>query len=358
VGAALTAAIESGVRLGADEGLRLFTDADLLRLGRSARARKIALSGEQVFLNINAHINPTNVCRAKCAFCGFARRADHPEAWLLTPDEVVARAAAAHEQGVREFHLVGGLHPRLPIAHWLESLRLLHETLPDASIKAFTAVEVDFYAERDGRSIEAMLDDLVDVGVTSITGGGAEIFEPSVRRRLASHKIGWERWSRVHRTAHAMGMRTSATMLYGHIEEPADRVDHLLRLRGLQDETGGFDVFVPLRFQPAGRLAHLSGPTAAEALRVFAAARLLLDNFPHIKVFSMMHGLPLSQLALQFGADDLEGTAPEYQITPDPTGETTRDELAAKFAALVREVGWEPVERDTAYAARAASGAC
>ncbi len=346
---ALIARAGAGERLSHDDGVQLYERADLLTLGRLARECKRQVSGERVFLNINCHINPTNVCRATCAYCGFARRQSDPDAYVLEPEEIVTRAKSAHGQGIREFHLVGGLHPNLPFSYYLRSLGLLAQELPDASIKALTAVEVDFYAERDGRSVEAVLDDLAAAGVASITGGGAEIFEPRVRRRLASHKVDWQRWSHVHRVAHGIGMRTSATMLYGHIEAPADRVDHLLRLRELQDETGGFDVFVPLRFQPAGRLSDLPAVTAVEALRTFAVSRLLLDNFPHVKVFSVMHGLPLAQLALEFGADDLEGTVAEYQITPDPDGETPYESMRDRFVALARDGGWQPLLRDTRY---------
>jgi aminodeoxyfutalosine synthase len=347
----LTNKIDRGERLDAADGLALYESVDLLALGAWARAAKIRRSGDAVFINVNCHINPTNICRATCAYCGFARREDDPEAWLLEPEEIARRAAEAHDQGIREFHLVGGLHPRVAFSYYLRSIELIREAAPGASVKALTAVEVDYYAERDGRPIDAVLDDLAGAGVVSITGGGAEIFEPSVRKRLASHKVGWERWSTVHRCAHAIGMRTSATMLFGHIEAAADRVDHVLRLRELQDETGGFDVFVPLRFQPSGRLADLMAPTAAESLRVFAASRLLLDNFDHIKAFTVMNGLSLAQLALEFGADDLEGTIAEYRIVPDPDGETPRAVMVDEYSQLVREGEWTPVERNTRYGA-------
>ncbi len=345
----LRAKIERGERLQHADGLQLYNDVDLLRLGRWARARKTALSGDRVFLNINCHLNLTNICQASCAYCGFARKQSASDAYVMDYDEIVAPARAASDQGVTEFHVVNGLHPRLPFAYYLRALKLLGEEIPQASIKAFTAVEVDFIAERDGRTVEAVLEDLMAAGVKSITGGGAEIFEPTVRRRIAGHKVDWERWSTVHRAAHGMGMRTSATMLYGHIEDPADRVDHVLRLRALQDETGGFDVFVPLNFQPAARLAHIAPATAAEALRVFAASRLLLDNIPHLKVFSVMHGASLSQLALEFGADDVEGTVAEYRVTPDPSGETPKARIREQFLTLIEEGGWQPVERDTRY---------
>lgn len=390
----LAAKIERGERLTREDGLLLYRSTDLLELGEWARERAAAGSGDRVYANVNCHINLTNVCKASCAYCGFSRKQGQPGAYLLSADEIAARAAAAREQGVTEFHLVGGLHPTQPFEYFLDAFRLLASEVPDASIKAFTAVEVDFYAERDGRAVGDVLTDLADAGVVSITGGGAEIFEPSVRRRIVGHNVTWERWSAVHRAAHKLGMRTSATMLYGHIESAADRVDHVLRLRELQDETDGFDVFVPLRFQPQARMADLLAPTGVETLRTFAASRLLFDNVPHVKVFSVMHGPSLSQLALDFGADDIEGTIADYEITEDltgisgeqapvsdseaatsadaqgtadegcfggspaksatlPDGMTAADLIRREFKTLIEETGRTAFERDTRYNERA-----
>ena len=246
-------------------------------MGEWARRSVIARSGENVFTNVNCHINLTNVCKASCAYCGFSRKQGDADAYALTAEEIAGRARAARAQGVTEFHLVGGLHPSLPFDYFLDAFRLLRSEVPDASIKAFTAVEIDFYAERDGRSVAAVLNDLAAAGVAAITGGGAEIFAPHVRRRVVGHNVTWERWAAVHREAHRIGMRTSSTMLYGHIESAADRVDHVLRLRELQDETGGFDVFVPLRFQPQARIGRPAGPGrrrgAARIRRLAPAAR-------------------------------------------------------------------------------------
>jgi aminodeoxyfutalosine synthase len=357
----------AGERLSAADGLALYAEPDLIGLGMRARRRKRELTGEDVFTNVNCHINLTNVCAASCRYCGFATKEGRPDAYLLSEQQVAERARRAASAGVREFHLVGGLHPTLPLERFLGVFRLLHEEVPGANVRAFTAVEVDHYARRDGRSIEAVLEDLIEAGVSAITGGGAEIFAPAVRRPLTGHDVTWERWAAVHRAAHGMGMRTSATMLYGHVESAEDRVDHVLRLRELQDDTGGFDVFVPLRFQPAGRLAHLTAPTATEVLRVFAVSRLLLDNFEHVKTFTPMNGLALSQLAIEFGADDIEGTISDYQITSDPdaaelagacagtasAGEPDDMPLAERyheaFAAAARECGWRPVARESGY---------
>lgn len=339
----------SGRRLSRQEGLELFAEPDLLALGARARERKVAVSGERILTSVNCHINLTNVCAASCRFCGFAGKEGQPGAWVMTEDQVAEQVRVAAAEGVRDFHLVGGLHPTLPLSWFTDIFRLIREEVAGATVKAFTAVEVDHYATRDGRSIEAVLEDLSLAGVSTITGGGAEIFAPEVRRRLTGHNVTFERWAAVHRAAHRIGMRTSATMLYGHIEGAEHRVDHLLRLRELQDETGGFDVFVPLRFQPAGRLADLPAPTAADVLRVFAAARLLLDNFEHVKAFAPMNGLSLAQLATDFGADIIEGTISDYKITDgidageipegdEPLGERYHD----AYASAAREAGWQP----------------
>lgn len=355
------ASVDQGRRLDAADGLALYADPDLLGLGMRARRRKQELTGETVFTNVNCHINLTNICAASCRFCGFATKEGRPGAYVMTPDQIAAQAQAAAAAGANEFHLVGGLHPTLPLSYFLEAFELLRQEVPGATVKAFTAVEVDHYATRDERPVEAVIEDLLCAGVNSLTGGGAEIFAPSVRRRLTGHNVTFERWAAVHRAAHSLDMRTSATMLYGHIERAEHRVDHVLRLRELQDETGGFDVFVPLRFQPAGRMTDLTGPTATEALRVFAVSRLLLDNIPHIKTFTPMNGLGLSQLALEFGADDIEGTISDYRITDDADPSDTA-ELEAdgddrtpgrrhhdSFAAAARECGWQPVARDATY---------
>ncbi len=341
--------LERGERLGFLDGLLLYLAYPLLPLGMLARKKKMALSGERVFFNVNRHLNLTNICRASCAYCGFARRRRDPDAYAMTPEEAVAHACATAPPGLTELHITGGLHPGLRLRYYLEVFRALREALPGVGLKAFTAVEVDYLASREGMSVEAVLERLREEGVISLAGGGAEIFHPRVRRLVVDHEVDWERWSCVHRAAHRMGMKTPATMLYGHIEGVADRVDHVLRLRALQDETGGLEVFIPLRFQPAARLSHIPMASAAEALRVFAVSRLLLDNVPHLKVFWVMHGVSLAQLALGFGADDLDGTVVEYRITKDPSGQTPSQLSREELVELIREAGWQPAERDTHY---------
>ncbi|HEX9766978.1 MAG TPA: radical SAM protein, partial [Nitriliruptorales bacterium] len=263
--------------------------------------------------------------------------------------EAVRLAEQMRDQGLTELHIVNGLHPTLPYEYYPNSIRQLKEALPGVAIKAFTATEIDYFATLTDKTADEILDDLIEAGLESLTGGGAEIFDQEVRDRIVGHDCHWERWSQIHELAHAKGLRTPATMLYGHIEEPRHRVDHVLRLRELQDRTGGFVTFIPLRFHPEGSRIPRPLATGAEAMKVFAVSRLLLDNFERLKCFWVMHGLTLSQLLLEFGVDDLDGSVVEYKITHDPTGATPDTMYRADLLKLVREAGRIPVERDTRY---------
>jgi aminodeoxyfutalosine synthase len=272
-------------------------------------------------------------------------------------EEAVRLAKEMEPAGITELHIVNGLHPTLPWKYYPRVLRELKAALPRVALKAFTATEIHWFEKISGLSADAILDELIEAGLESLTGGGAEIFDWEVRQQIVDHATHWEDWSRIHRLAHAKGLRTPCTMLYGHIEEPRHRVDHVLRLRELQDETGGFTVFIPLRFQhdadgdPRNRLQdHTTMATGAEALKTFAVSRLLFDNIDHVKCFWVMHGLTTGQLALSYGADDLDGSVVEYKITHDADGfgtpnEMTRDDLLE----VIRDAGFTPVERDTRY---------
>ena len=271
--------------------------------------------------------------------------------------EAVAKAKEMEDEQLTELHIVNGLHPTLPWKYYPRSLRELKAALPNVALKAFTATEIHWFERISGLPADEILDELIDAGLESLTGGGAEIFDWEIRQQIVDHETHWEDWSRIHRIAHAKGLRTPCTMLYGHIEEPRHRVDHVLRLRELQDETGGFIVFIPLRFQhdadgdPRNRLQTTTTmATGAEALKTFAVSRLLFDNIDHVKCFWVMHGLTTAQLALSYGADDLDGSVVEYKITHDADGfgtphEMTRDDLLQ----VIRDAGFQPVERDTRY---------
>ncbi|MCS7038222.1 MAG: aminofutalosine synthase MqnE [Anaerolineae bacterium] len=349
----LVAKVEAGERLDFDDGVRLFRSHDLLTIGQMADQVNRRLNGGQyVYFNQNRHINPTNVCAFHCNFCSFARpREDSPGAYTWTPEEIVERIRPDVHPRVTEFHIVGGLHPRLGFDYYENILRALKAAYPWVHLKAFTAVEIDFFAQLTGWDHETVLRRLMAAGLGSMPGGGAEIFHPEVRRRICPEKADADTWLSIHRTAHRLGLHTNATMLYGHIERYEHRVDHLLRLRALQDETGGFQTFIPLRYHPEnnnlGR--QLDWTTAHDTLKTLAVSRILLDNFPHIKAYWIMLTPPIAQLALHFGADDIDGTVVEEKIYHE-AGATTEESLD-KFdlLRLIKAVGKIPVERDTLY---------
>jgi aminodeoxyfutalosine synthase len=340
-----------GSRLSYDDGVALYASDDLAWLGELAHHVRTRKNGNDVFFNVNRHLNLTNVCTASCAYCSFQRKPGQADAYTMRLEEAVRLAKAMEPEGITELHIVNGLHPTLPWKYYPRSLRELKKVLPAVALKAFTATEIHYFEEISGLPADEILDELIDAGLESLTGGGAEIFDWEVRSQIVDHKTHWEDWSRIHRLAHGKGLRTPATMLYGHIEEPRHRVDHVLRLRGLQDETGGFVVFIPLRFHnDNNRLSHLPMATGAEALKTFAVSRLLLDNFDHVKCFWVMHGLTTAQLSLNYGADDLDGSVVEYKITHDADGFGTPDKLTREdLLDLIRDAGFRPVERNTRY---------
>lgn len=349
--------ILAGERLDRSDGLALFECDELAWLGRLAHHRRTQLNGDRVLFNVNRHLNLTNVCAASCAYCSFRRKPGEKDAYTMRIPEAVAKAKAMEAERLTELHIVNGLHPTLPWRYYPKVLSELKAALPGVSLKAFTATEIHWFEKISGRSASDILDELIDAGLESLTGGGAEIFDWEIRQHIVDHATHWEDWSRIHRIAHAKGLRTPATMLYGHVEAPRHRVDHILRLRELQDETGGFVTFIPLRYQhdadgdPRNRLQSktvMASP--AESLKTFAVARLLLDNVEHLKCFWVMHGLSLAQLSLNFGVDDLDGSVVEYKITRDADGYGTpavmsRDDLLA----LIKDAGFIPVERGTRY---------
>ena len=349
--AEVEAKVLAGERLSYDDGVALYGTDDLAWLGGLAREAQRRKTGDTVTFNVNRHLNLTNVCVASCAYCTFERKPGHPEAYTMRVAEAVALAQEMQPEGLTELHIVNGLHPTLPYEYYPRTLAALRDALPGVALKAFTATEVDWFTQLTGRDAGDILDELMDAGLASLTGGGAEIFDEEVRAGIVDHTVHWERWSEIHRLAHGKGLRTPATMLYGHVEEPRHRVDHVLRIRGLQDETGGFVTFIPLRFHPEGSRIPRPIATGAEAMKVFAVSRLLLDNVERLKCFWVMHGLTLSQLLLEFGVDDLDGSVVEYKITHDPTGATPDKLSRADLLRMVREAGRVPVERDTRYRA-------
>lgn len=349
--AELEAKVLAGERLSYDDGVALYATDDMAWLGRLAHTVRTRLTGDRVMFNVNRHLNLTNVCTASCAYCSFQRKPGQKDAYTMRIEEAVRLAEAMAPEGLSELHIVNGLHPTLPWRYYPKVLRELKAVLPDVALKAFTATEIHYFEEISGLPADAVLDELIDAGLESLTGGGAEIFDWEVRRQIVDHKTHWEDWSRIHRLAHGKGLRTPCTMLYGHIEQPRHRVDHVLRLRKLQDETGGFAVFVPLRFHnDNNRLSHLPMATGVEALKTFAVSRLLFDNVQHVKCFWVMHGLTTAQLSLNYGVDDLDGSVVEYKITHDADGFGTPSKMSRDdLLELIRDAGFTPVERNTRY---------
>ena len=295
--------VRSQTRLSAAEGELLFRpEVDLHFVGELADAVRRRAGGKTAYYNLNAHLNPTNVCVYRCPLCAYSCSPDDPRAFVLSEEEILARGQEAAGQGCTELHIVGGLHPEKEFSWYAGILRLLHGAYPRLHLKAWTAVEIACFAEQAGRPVEAILETLMAAGLGSLPGGGAEIFDPAVRRQISPRKPDAEAWLAVHRAAHRLGLRSNATMLYGHVENAAQRIDHLVRLRGLQDETGGFQAFVPLAFHPENTaLAHLPRASALLDLRVAAISRLMLDNFAHVKAYWVSLGVGTAQVALGMG---------------------------------------------------------
>jgi aminodeoxyfutalosine synthase len=340
----------SGERLGFDEGLALYRSPDILAVGWLANYVREKLHGNTTYFNVNRHINPTNVCVAACRLCAFGRRKDVDGAYTMALEQAWQTAASGYSEAVTEFHIVGGLHPDLPLEYFLDLVRGLKERFPQVHIKAFTMVEIAFFARRAKLSIRETLERLRDAGVDSMPGGGAEIFADRVRHIICDHKIDGDEWLDTARTAHQLGLKSNATMLYGHIENEEDRVDHLIRLRSLQDETHGFQTFIPLAFHPDNTvLEHLPRTTGLTDIKQIAVSRLLLDNFPHIKAYWQMMTPKIAQIALRFGADDIDGTVIEEKIYHDAGATTPQGMRRRDLERLITEAGRVPFERDTMY---------
>jgi aminodeoxyfutalosine synthase len=339
----------AGARLSAEDGRALFRTHDLLGLGWLANHVREARHGDAAYFVWNTHINHTNVCVATCDFCAFAAKPGEERGYTMALDEVFASVTALPGQ-VREVHVVGGLHPDLPWSYVLDLVRGIKRIRPDIHVKAFTAVEIFFFHRLYRMPVEQVLVELKEAGLDSMPGGGAEIFASETRSRIIKGKADAAQWLDVMRTAHRLGIPSNATMLYGHVESLEDRVDHLLRLRELQDETGGFVTFIPLAFQPWEAPAmELPETTGFDDLKAIAVARLLLDNVPHIKSYWIMITPRLAQVGLSFGADDIDGTVTEEKIAHDAGASTPQVMSVHDLVRLIREAGRRPVERDTVF---------
>lgn len=337
-------------RLDFEDGLSLYRSTDLLGVGYLANIVRERHHGNKAYYIINQHLNYSNVCINGCKFCAFGKEAGHPLAYEMSQEEILAKIRERLDEPVTEIHIVGGLHPDLPFSYYLDMLRGIKALRPTVHLQAFTAVEIHHLAGIAGLDIAETLTALREAGLGSLPGGGAEVFSPRIRQSLCAKKLSPEGWLEVCQTAHRLGLNTNATMLYGHHETLEERVQHLMRLREAQDETGGFLTFIPLAFHAANtELPDLPETTGFDDLKNLAVARLMLDNFPHIKAFWIMVGPKIAQLALSFGADDIDGTVIEERITHMAGAQTAQGLTRAELHHLIREAGREPVERDTLY---------
>jgi aminodeoxyfutalosine synthase len=347
----IAAKVEAGIRLDLEDGVRLFESPDLLALGWLANRERERRHAARTYFNYNIRIEATNVCVASCLFCAFARlKPGDADAYTMSLEEVWEKLRSRADQPLTEVHVVNGLHPELPFEYYTEMLRGLKRIRPSIHLKCFTAVEIAFFADLYGMTDEQVLSELMAAGLDSLPGGGAEIFAERVRRKICHDKADADRWLSIHRLAHRLGMRSNVTMLYGHIETAAERVDHMLRARALQDETGGFQAFIPLAFHPDNnQMRKLPAPSAADTLRVHAVARLVVDNIPHVKAFWIATGVEVAQAALWFGVDDLDGTVQEERIYHMAGARTPEAMTTDEIRRLIRAAGREAVERDTLY---------
>src|SRR5438477_6511479 len=342
--------VESGVRLSYDDGVTMYRSGDILALGYMANLVRERLHGSLTYFNVNRHINPTDVCVASCRLCAFGKKAKDPKAYTMSLEQVWETAGIGWSEAVTEFHIVGGLHPELTLDWYCQMLRGLKERFPQVHLKAFTMVEVGYLAQRTKISIRETLQRLKDAGVDSLPGGGAEIFFDRVRRVICDHKLTGQDWLGTARTAHQLGFHSNCTLPYGHIEHEEGRVAHLIKLRELQDETGGFVTFIPLAFHPDNTaLSHIPKTTGFLDIKQIAISRLMLDNIPHIKAYWIMMTPAVAQIALRFGADDIDGTAADEQIYHDAGPTTSQWMRRGQLLRLIRKAGREPVERDTRY---------
>jgi len=344
--------VEQNERLSRQDGIRLMESKDLLAIGYMANITRERINGDKTYFIVNRHINHTNICINRCPLCAFGVDKDNINAYTMGMDDIERKSSEVKGTGVTEVHIVGGLHPDLPYSYYTDMLRTVRNYLPEVHIQAFTAVEIDYLSKLSGKSLEAVFEDLIDSGLGSLPGGGAEIFSPRVREKVCEKKISGDRWLEIMEIAHRMGLRTNATMLYGHVETLEERIDHLLSLRQLQDKTGGFQSFIPLAFHPKN--TKLEQPviyrtTGFEDIKLLAVSRLMLDNFNHIKAFWIMIGPKLAQISLSFGVDDIDGTVIEERITHAAGAATSQSLTKEELIKMIKVAGRKPVERDTLY---------
>ena len=341
--------VSAGERLSEEDALALFLSRDIHAVGEMADHANRRVNGDRVYFIVNRHINPTNICVNRCKFCAFSKGREDPLAYTLTMDEILSRAEEARFQKATELHIVGGLHPDLPFDFYLRMLRVLRERFPEMHVQAFTAVEIDYFSQMTRLPLKEVIRQLKDAGLGSLPGGGAEIFAPEIRNRICPEKITGDRWLDIMEAVHNAGLRSNATMLYGHVETLASRVDHMRRLRDLQDRTGGFQSFIPLAFHPKNTEIAKEYTTGLADLLTLAVGRIYLDNFRHVKSFWIMVGPKVAQVSLHFGVNDIDGTVVEERITHAAGATTGQEMTVGELVTLIRQAGRIPVERDTLY---------
>lgn len=341
--------VQARERVSAEDGIRLFLSNDLLLIGEIANLVRQRLHQDNTYYIINRHINYTNICKNRCSFCAYSKDEGDSKAFTLTIDQIMDKAKDCNEKGIKELHIVGGLNPNLPFEYYIEMLEKLHCAFPKVCLQAFTAVEIHHIAQIANLSIEEVLIQLKQAGLTAIPGGGAEIFSERVRNKICPNKINSNIWLQVMEEAHKLGIKSNATMLYGHIETIEEKVEHLLALRDLQDKTNGFMSFIPLAYHPKNTELGGAETCGYQDIKTLAIARILLDNFPHIKAFWIMLGVKLAQVSLSFGVDDLDGTVVEEQITHSAGAQTPQELTAKQLKNLILQTGKIPIQRDTLY---------
>ncbi len=349
---AIVAKCSRGERIDAQEAITLFRSAPLWLLSKLATERKRVVSGDEIYYNRNFHIEPTNICRFKCRFCSYRREAHSAEAWDYSIEEMEQMAHRYASSQMSEVHIVGGVHPRHDLDFYLELIRRIKAIIPQATIKAFTAIELADMIRKAGLTIREGLISLKEAGMGAIPGGGAEIFAEHIRNQICPEKGSCEEWMEVHNEAHALGISTNATILYGHIETLEDRIDHLARLRDQQDRSGGFNAFIPLKYRSShNELSHVGEVSVVEDLRMMAISRLFLDNIPHLKAYWVMYGKSTTEMALAFGADDVDGTIEDSTKIYSMAGaEDQRPTMSIEeIERMAKNAGMRAVERDTHY---------
>ncbi len=346
----ILAKVKKGERLSKEDGVRLYESPDLLAVGYMANMVREEKNGDDTFFIYNQHLNYSNICTNLCKFCAFGKEKGTDKSYEMTVDEAVAKITERIDEPITEVHVVGGIHPDLPFSYYTDMLKGIKKARPAIHIQGFTCVEIDHLAKLNNSSVKETLQVLKEAGLDSIPGGGAEVFSPRIREKTCPDKLSGEGWLEVAKTAHRLGLNTNATMLYGHIETLEERVEHLMALREAQDETGGFLAFIPLAFHPKNtEMSDISRTSGVEDLKNIAVARLMLDNFPHIKAYWVMIGPKMAQVALSFGADDVDGTVKEELITHMAGADTEQAMAIPELVRIIKEAGRKPIQRGTLY---------